>query len=97
MKQPEEERRADQGGDHANGDTDGAGNRIGEQQEECSADRREGQHGTRVRANGEACQVRHNETDETDQAGIIRRPTGRPTPPVGQAGHPFRKYNTFLL
>ena len=52
MQQPEQERCADQGGDYANGDTDGAGNGIGKEQEERAADCGEWQHGTRVGANG---------------------------------------------
>jgi hypothetical protein len=69
MQEPEEERCADQGGDHADGNSNRAGARIGEEQEECSADRRKGQHGARVRANGEAGKVRHHEADEPNETG----------------------------
>jgi hypothetical protein len=67
MQQPEQERCADQGGDHANGNANRAGDGVGEQKEERAADRREGQHGARVGANGEPCQVRHNEANEPDE------------------------------
>ena len=67
MQQPEQERCTDQGGDHAHGHTNRAGDRIGKQQEQRPSDCREWQHGAWVGANGEACQVRHNETDEADQ------------------------------
>ena len=76
MQQPEQERCPDQSGDHANGDTNRAGNGIGKEQEERSADRREGQHGARVRANREARQVRHNEANKADQAGEGNRRGG---------------------
>jgi hypothetical protein len=69
VQEPEKERCADQGGDHANGNTNRARDRIGEQQEERAADRREWQHGAWVGADGEACKVRHNEANEADQAG----------------------------
>jgi hypothetical protein len=67
MQQPEQERRTDQGGDDADGDANGARDRVGEEQEKRSADRREGQNSTRVGANGEAGKVRHHEANEPNE------------------------------
>jgi hypothetical protein len=69
VQEPEQEWRADQGGDHANGDADGAGNGIGKEQEERAADCGEWQHGAWVGADGEAGKVRHHETNEADETG----------------------------
>jgi hypothetical protein len=67
MQQPEEEWRANQGGDHADWDTDRARNAICNEKEECAADRRERKDGARVRTNGESNQVRNNQANEADQ------------------------------
>jgi hypothetical protein len=69
VQQPEQERCADQGGDYAHRDADGAGNGIGKEQEERSADCGEWQHGAWVGANGKTGKVRHHETNEPDEAG----------------------------
>jgi hypothetical protein len=69
MQQPEEEWRADQGGDHAYWDTDRARDAIGNEKEERAADRREWKDRARVRTNGESNQVRNNQANEADQSG----------------------------
>ena len=69
MQQPEEERRADQGGDHTNGDADGASNGIGEEQEERAADRGEWEHGAWVGADSETGKVRHHEANKANETG----------------------------
>jgi hypothetical protein len=67
MQQPEQERCADQRGDHANGNANRARDRIGEQEQECSADRRKRQHGAWVGADREAGKVRHHESDKANE------------------------------
>jgi len=67
MQQPEEERRADQRGDHAHGDTDRARDAICNEKEECPTDRREWQDRARIWANGESNQVRNDQANEADQ------------------------------
>jgi hypothetical protein len=69
VQQPEQERRADQGGDHADWHANGAGNGIGKEQEERAADCGEWQHGAWVGANGKTGKVRHHETNEPDETG----------------------------
>jgi hypothetical protein len=54
MQQPEEERRADQGGDHANWDSDRARDAIGNEKEERTADCGEWKDRARVWTNGES-------------------------------------------
>ena len=67
MQQPEEERCTDQGGDYADRDADGAGNRVGKEQQERAADRGKWQHGAWVGANGKAGKVRHHEANEPNE------------------------------
>jgi hypothetical protein len=69
VQQPEEERRADQGGDHADWHANSAGNGVGEEQQERPADRGERQYGARVGANSKAGQVRHHETNKPNKTG----------------------------
>ena len=69
MQQPEEERRADQRGDHADWDADRARDAICNEKEECPTDRREWKDGARVWTNGESNEVRNNQANEADQSG----------------------------
>jgi hypothetical protein len=69
MQQPEEERRADQGGDHANWDSDRARDAIGNEKEERTADCGEWKDRARVWTNGESNEMRNNQANKADQAG----------------------------
>jgi hypothetical protein len=67
MQQPEEERRADERGDHADWDTDRARHAICNEKEERTADCREWKDRARVWTNGESNEMRNNQANEADQ------------------------------
>jgi hypothetical protein len=69
MQQPEEERRADERGDHTNWDTDRARDAICNEEEERTADCGEREYRARVWTNGESNEMRNNQANKADQAG----------------------------